>query len=307
MRLRRQAGKRPKKYNIVQFLDFGRCHRQFVRNEAMVGNAGMTATPLLSLASGVLPEHQAETVALAASAAGFPAFGVRIEPSEWTELRARRLGFLAESEGLTILDAEVLWIQPGGPDASLFRLVELGIAMEARNLLVVSSDADEQATAETFARICEHAAPAGVPVSLEFGRFTKVPDIAAALRIIAAVSLPNARLLIDPLHLFRSGGTVADVAAVHRSLFSYAQFCDAPPGGPDPDDFQAIRAEALDGRVLPGDGVLPLDDLLGALPSDLPLSVELRSRQLRDSFPDPAARAAHLLERTQHWFARHRA
>ena len=117
---------------------------------------------------------------------------------------------------------------------------------------------------------------------MEFGRFTKVPDIAAALRIIAAVSLPNARLLIDPLHLFRSGGAVADVAAVQSSLFAYAQFYDAPPGGPDPDDFHAIRAEALDGRVLPGDGVLPLGDLLGALPSGLPLSVELRSRQLRD-------------------------
>lgn len=264
----------------------------------------MTAVPLISLASGVLPEHQAETVGRAAAAAGFAAFGVRIEPSEWTELRARRLGLLAESEGLVILDAEVLWIQPGPPDAGLFRLVELGIAMNARNLLVVSSEPDEHATADTFAKICEHAAPAGVPVSLEFGRFTKVPDIAAALRIIDQVNRPNARLLIDPLHLFRSRGTIAEVAAVPRELFAYAQFCDAAPGGPDPDDFSAIRGEALDGRMLPGDGVLPLGALLDAMPADLPLSVELRSRHLRDSFPQPDDRAAHVLQGTLDWFAR---
>lgn len=259
--------------------------------------------PLLCLASGVLPEHQAEAVADAAAAAGWPAFGVRLEPAEWSDTRAIELRRRADDAGLVILDAEVAWIREGTLDAELYRLTDLAALAGAKNLLVVSSDPDEAATADKFALLCQHAQPFGLPVSLEFGRFTKVPDLHAALRIIAAADQPNARLLVDPLHLSRSGGAVADVAAVPRGLLSYAQFCDAGGQRPDPEDFDAIRTEALDGRMLPGEGALPLADLVAALPPNLPLSVELRSKGLRDAFPDPAERAAHLLRATQAWFA----
>lgn len=262
------------------------------------------ALPLLCLASGVLPEHPAETVAAAAARGGWPAFGVRIEPDEWTDARAHDLKRRADGDGLVILDAEVVWIREGALPAALLRLIDLAAIIGARNLLVVSSDPDEAATTAKFARLCEHAAPTGIPVSLEFGRFTKVPDIHAACRIIDGAAQPNARLLVDPLHWSRSGGGIADVAAVSPALFSYAQFCDAVAERPDPEDFDAIRAEALDGRCLPGEGALPLARLLDALPDGLPLSVELRSAALRERFADPAERAAHLLHATRNWFAR---
>ena len=264
----------------------------------------MRAVPLLCLASGVLPEYPAETLCSAAAASGFPAFGVRVEPDEWDIARARDLGRQAHDEGLVILDAEVLWIRPGPFDSNLLRLVDLAVAMRARNLLTVSSDPDHGATQEKLARICDHAAPGGIPVSLEFGRFTEVHDIDAARSILDVIDHPNAGLLIDPLHLSRSGGKVGDIEGVPSRLFHYAQFCDAGAVRPDAGDFDAIRAEALDGRCLPGDGVLPLRAIVDALPEGLPLSVELRSRALREAFPDPAARATHLLQRTLSWFGR---
>ncbi|MDE2620823.1 MAG: sugar phosphate isomerase/epimerase [Sphingomonadales bacterium] len=263
------------------------------------------APPLLCLASGVLPEHPAETVAEAAAAAGFPAFGVRLEPAEWSDRRAAELSRRAADAGLVVLDAEVLWLQPGPLDPALLRLVDLAAIIGARNLLAVSSDPDPAATAAKFAALCDHAAPYGLPVSLEFGRFTRVCDLAAACAVITAADRPNARLLIDPLHLLRSGGTPEEVAAVPRRLFAYAQFCDAGPDAPAPEDFAAIRAEALDGRRLPGEGALPLAALLAALPPGLPLSVELRARALREGYPDPVDRARHLLAATRAWFARH--
>jgi hypothetical protein len=54
---------------------------------------------------------------------------------------------------------------------------------------------------------------------------------------------------------------------------------------------------------MPGEGELPLDDLLAQLPPATPLSVELRSAALRDDHPDPADRARALLAATQRWFA----
>jgi sugar phosphate isomerase/epimerase len=45
--------------------------------------------------------------------------------------------------------------------------------------------------------------------------------------------------------------------------------------------------EALDERLLPGEGELPLVELLEALPEGIPISVELRSKALRNGFaPD---------------------
>jgi hypothetical protein len=43
---------------------------------------------------------------------------------------------------------------------------------------------------------------------------------------------------------------------------------------PGPGDTPALTREARTGRLLPGEGVLPLADLVAALPDGLPLAVE---------------------------------
>lgn len=67
----------------------------------------------------------------------------------------------------------------------------------------------------------------------------------------------NGKVLIDALHLFRSGGTVADVQAMDAHLIGALQLCDAPLQGPDPSDTPAILAEARAGRLPPLEGELP--------------------------------------------------
>ena len=44
-------------------------------------------------------------------------------------------------------------------------------------------------------------------------------------------------------------------------------------------------------------------EVLDALPDGIPLSLEVRSRALREAFPNATARAAHLLERTREFLA----
>ncbi|HEX2332692.1 MAG TPA: sugar phosphate isomerase/epimerase, partial [Burkholderiales bacterium] len=51
------------------------------------------------------------------------------------------------------------------------------------------------------------------------------------------------------------------------------QICDAHPGRPT--DIQEIIRQARSDRLFPGDGALDLKRLLGALPADLPLSLEV--------------------------------
>lgn len=232
-------------------------------------------------------------------AAGWPAVGIWVEPATWTSATAADVRARTADAGVVVLDVEVIWLKPGADDPDHFRIIDAGVAIGARNVLVVSSDPDHGAAAAKFARLCDHAAAGGMRASLEFAYFTDVHSIAAACAILDATGRADAGLLIDPLHLARTGGTPGDVAKVASERFAYAQFCDAAATGPGADDVPAIIHEALDLRLDIGKGDLPLADLLDALPDGLPLSIELRSKALRDGYPDPVERARALLASTR--------
>ena len=67
------------------------------------------------------------------------------------------------------------------------------------------------------------------------------------------------------------------------------QLCDAPPQRPT--DMQEIIRQARGDRLFPGEGGLDLRGLLGALPADLPLSLEVPVAQ--KMAPLERARRAH--------------
>ena len=76
-------------------------------------------------------------------------------------------------------------------------------------------------------------------------------------------------------------------------MLPYLQLADAPA---EPE--LAWLEEALHGRLLPGDGGLPLVDVLRLVP-DVPVSVELRSRALMTGYTDPVERGRAILEATR--------
>ena len=117
---------------------------------------------------------------------------------------------------------------------------------------------------------------------LEFAIYTGVRTLAHAAHVVAQSKRANASVLIDALHFSRSGGLPAHVAQVDPALFRYAQICDASADMPGPGDTQALIREARTGRLLPGEGVLPLAELVAALPATVPLAVEAPSRAVAD-------------------------
>ena len=78
-------------------------------------------------------------------------------------------------------------------------------------------------------------------------------------------------MLIDALHFSRSGGWPSHIAGIDASLLKYAQICDAVAAIPS--EAGDLIREARTGRLLPGEGALPLRDLV-ALPAAIPLSIE---------------------------------
>ena len=253
---------------------------------------------MLSLASGVLPEFSPAETAMAAAVAGWPAVGIWVDPATWTAAVAADVRRTTGDAGIAVLDVEVVWLKPGPDDPDHFRIVDAGAAVGAKNVLVVSSD-DAASTATKLARLVDHATPQGLRIALEFAAFTTVGSLAAALDILERTERPDAALLIDPLHFVRTGASVEALRAVDPRRLPYAQFCDAPRSGPPVSDVPAIIHEALDLRLDIGAGGLPLAAIRDALPAAIPLSIELRSKAVRDAWPDATDRARAVLSETR--------
>ncbi len=257
----------------------------------------------ISFASGIVPDSGPVETIRAAATGGFDATGLWVEPEHWTETTTRDARAALADTGLELLDVEVIWIKPGEDLKLHKRTIDIGAALGAKNVLCVSSDPDMGATAARLAELCTHAEGSGMRVALEFGIFTEVKNLAMAMAVLDAVAHPLRALLIDPIHVDRSLSPIADIAKVPPELLPYAQFCDAPATRPDPADFGAIITDAIDLREQCGEGGLPLDALYKALPPGIPLSIELRSKALRDAYPDAGERAKAVAAATRRWLA----
>ena len=235
----------------------------------------------------VLDTTPPELVAVA-DAAGFRTIGIRLTatPSVGVPpydilgdgpLLRETLRRLADT-GISVLDTEFLRFEPDQPVGVPEGFLEVSARLGAKNVLVMSAEPDESRTIERFCELCDAAAAYGLHVNLEFAVYTGVRTLAHAASVVARSRRPNASVLIDALHFSRSGGWPAHVREVDSSLFRYAQLCDAVADMPGPGDTAALVAEARRGRLLPGEGALPLRELVAALPEGLPLGIEAPCR-----------------------------
>ncbi len=193
--------------------------------------------------------------------------------------------------GLFVQDIEVLRLQPHLDRDAVKEYLEAGARLGARYAGVISDDDDEARVSDHLALVAEDARAVGMRLYFEFMVYTGIKTIDQARRIVEATGRQSdINLAVDPLHLHRSGGTPDDVARLDPALLHYAQICDAPVATHS----DGVAAEARDHRLLPGDGQLPLRELLRALPRDVVLVVEAPCKDLVDRVgSQDVARLAH--------------
>ena len=180
--------------------------------------------------------------------------------------------------GVIVLDTEFLRFEPEIPVGVPEGFLEISARLGATQVLVMSAEPVEARTLERFGELCDQAARFGLRVNLEFAIYTGVRTLAHAAQVVAKSGRANASVLIDALHFSRSGGLPVHVAKVAPALLRYAQICDASPDRPAPDDTPALIREARTGRLLPGEGALPLAELVAALPAGAPVAIEAPCR-----------------------------
>jgi len=252
-----------------------------------VTTSSPAAGRLVSLAAGtVLDVDPAETVSVAAGA-GFGGAGIWFDPAAWTPGLARRVAQRLDATGIVALDVEPVLLSGDGDPGDA--LIEAAAGLGARFVLLGNRTLDDGAAVRRVTELCERAAPAGITIAIEFLPPFAVGTLDAAVALAQKVGAPNVGVLVDTLHLARSGHSPDDLRRVPPALLPYLQLADAPA-----ELVGEWREEALHGRLLPGEGALPLAEVLAAVP-DVPVSMELRSRRLMSDYPDPLDRARAVL------------
>jgi sugar phosphate isomerase/epimerase len=146
----------------------------------------------------------------------------------------------------------------------------------ARHVLTHGVDPDRQRGAETFAAFCDLAANYSLTAEVEPVTWLEVGEFTAAAEMVRRANRPNAGVMIDSLHFFRSRSTVDQLSSVPQQWFRYVQIADAP--GEIPSTLEGLLHTAREARLAPGEGDLDIAGLLRRLPN-IPIALEIPNRK----------------------------
>lgn len=253
---------------------------------------------ILSLGSSTLfNASPAQTVA-AAAAGGFDAVGVRVTgrkpgdggtPVAGNAAAIRELCRRRDDAGIAITHVTAYWVAPYLALPDYLPVIEAAAGLGAGTIVVNCGDPEEDRFVAFLAGYCEAAAQCRLRLALEFMPYSDASSLEQAARMVNRAAQPNLGLMIDPLHLARSGGTPGDLRKLDPGHIYMVQLCDAPLAPPAAG---SLRDEALANRLYPGEGGLPLDELLDAAPPAAQLDVETPCRRHTGLAPDEQARVA---------------
>ena len=218
---------------------------------------------------------------------GYPAFSLRDDPALRREMRAAM-----QARGVTVSLGEGFTIRPGGDVRDFERDLDIFAELGTERINTVSVDPDLARTFDQFGLLAELAAARGIPTTTEFVPAVTIPDLPSAVRAVRHIGRPDFNLLIDTMHLVRSGSGPADIAALDPGLIGYVQVSDASAAG----RFESYFEEAMFERMVPGEGELGLKEVLAALPGDRVFSIEVPLRSEAEAGIGPHERLGKCVE-----------
>lgn len=243
---------------------------------------------------GTSPADLVEIAARAGYDAVDPLVGMPANPSypimpiRANDPETRRMAAALKSNGLYIQNADGL-VLGGATDHDLCKsVIEVLHDLGAHSLNVVVFDNDlSRALADLVAidLLCQQA---GIKVSIEFLAFATIRSPDEALNLIARTGSSNIRIMVDALHLAQADVAPSTLRDIDPARIACAQLCDAPANL----DFESYQRRAIYDRLAPGEGQLPLVDLMRVLPADMVCSVEVP----REDETDLLARARRMLD-----------
>lgn len=197
---------------------------------------------------------------------GFPAWDLRQDPA-----LLRDTASALSDNGVSLSVGEGYLVLPGVEIAATAApTLDVHSALGATRINCVMIEQDRSRALDQFAQLAAMAAERGMELTLEFMPMMWPMALAEAAELVRASGAGNTRLMVDAMHLYRSGGSADDVRAL-GDLVGYAQVCDVPMPAQTAD----YGEEARNDRLCPGDGDLPLAAFVAALPAGIPIGLEV--------------------------------
>ena len=136
------------------------------------------------------------------------------------------------------------------------------------------------------------AVPLGVKLAFEFLGFPwcAVRTVEQAWEIVDTINLPTVGMVIDTCHFFAGGSTLESIKQIDAQKLAVFHINDVEP--------LRVPKEKIEdaNRLFPGDGVIPLQDIVGAVRAtgfDGVASVEIFRPEYWQREPASVAKAAH--------------
>ena len=202
---------------------------------------------------------------------GYASFSLREDKA----LRREMLAAMRERE-VSISLGEGCIVRPGHDIRDMASDLDIFAQLGAERINTVSMDPDLQRSLDQFGVLAQMSAARGMQSSIELCPVLTINNLSSAVAAVRHVAHKDFGLLLDTMHLGRSGATAAEIAALDPSIIGYVQLCDAPAKPTNPN----YMDEATFDRMVPGEGELPLRDYLSALPAGVVVSLEVPSRTL---------------------------
>jgi sugar phosphate isomerase/epimerase len=247
---------------------------------------GEHVTHLLSLDWLTAPELDPVGLLDVAANLDVPSVQMRLAAPDWSPdtppydliadaaLRRTVIGH-ARARGVTVGMADPFKITPATRPEDFATALDTVAELGARGVNAVCIEPDLSRFLDRFEALAAQCAGRGLVVTLEPFAASPVNGFELAIDLVTRSGRTNAKLNVDSLHLFRTGGSVEMLRRIDPARIGYAQLCDGLL-----QDMPDAGEESLYDRMIPGTGAFPLADLIAALPPDLPIGIEVPTRRL---------------------------
>ena len=245
------------------------------------------------MAAGCIPDALPWDIPLIAHQAGFQSSGMWVDPNTtWDKNALNKTKDSLKKTEIQLIDVEVTWLENDDTLNDNHKLIiDVGLELSAKNILVVNRHNDYDKALNQFYKMCEYA-DNNIRICLEFGEFTTVKSLRKAIDFVNTINHPVAGILIDLMHINRS---MEDIPDLNNPIFSYIQGCDFYQSSKKLTGDKYITA-AIDDRCCLSHGEAKKEEIIKMCKSNLDVSLEIRSKDLRDKFPDPYERASYIFK-----------
>jgi sugar phosphate isomerase/epimerase len=212
---------------------------------------------------------------------GYPAFSLRDDAQLRQDLRTAM-----DERGVSISLGEGMVIVPGADVSDLAADLDIMAELGAAQINTLSFDPDRSRTFDQLAMLTEMAAERGIGTTIEMAPRATIGDPTTVVAAIEHVGRPDLRLTVDTMHWARAGYGAVELRELGPEKIGYVQLSDTTRTP----RMKSYMQEATYERMAPGDGELPLAEILGAVPADVVIGLEIPMRRLAESGVGPMDR-----------------